>query len=723
MRLKEFLKDGGSIDSRWDSMSIPERISYIKQDLLKKGYTQNQTAAILGNLLQENTTLKTNTQNTKSGALGIAQWLGSRKTAIINQGKHSTITGQLDFLDKEIKGSAWTNNIGGKKAFFSIDDPAHLTRVFRKDFERPGEAEANDNKRIANAYKVLGLNVPTFNSKEQSPTYNPTSEESTIQPLSIQDTRQFLVDDRGSFQATSPEFGEFIRLENEKTQQEQKAKEAELRNQKIQAEIEQKSAERNQLISMIPQAQYVGSQYTQPQQFKQGGNTSDEEVYQTYERITGKPWVTAKEEGLTDGSYSKNMELQKALLESEKQNDNETSINKSNKELSNTSNITDNINQKTDLKEQYGYDAATDSYGEYQIEEVILPKKFKLPIKNQQQAISDYFSAKNAVNMTNTVNENPITNTDVIGDIKNIGKMLYSTIEDPVVKVITNSEDFIQQGFNYIDRRYLDDTEIKTQNIKINRSTKAPNKSHTNFLEDQINMTDINVGNGKAASGIINLGTNKFVSRNRGELDEVQNGKGIAITTFRPMTKDLDNGYKNFKEVLALKKNGSVAILDRSEIKKDIVEAITGTDRMPWEKIEVVKRKGKDYIKVESTPDFNGKVISMGGYNSGIGIGKTDQEYIPIDEANKYSKLIGGKVIIKSGDQQILVSGSFKNMYDAYQELAKKTKQTPQVYKLDNGSFNTTYFKEDDTITTDDLRKHQNRNNKGGHSLILLKNK
>ena len=52
-----------------------------------------------------------------------------------------------------------------------------------------------------------------------------------------------------------------------KGEKEQKAKEAELRNQEIQAEIEQKSAERNQLISMIPQAQYVGSQYTQPQQF------------------------------------------------------------------------------------------------------------------------------------------------------------------------------------------------------------------------------------------------------------------------------------------------------------------------------------------------------------------------------------------------------------------------------------------------------------------------
>ncbi len=37
-------------------------------------------------------------------------------------------------------------------------------------------------------------------------------------------------------------------------------------------------------------------------------------AYQTYERITGKPWATAKANGLTDGSASANLALQKKLL-------------------------------------------------------------------------------------------------------------------------------------------------------------------------------------------------------------------------------------------------------------------------------------------------------------------------------------------------------------------------------------------------------------------------
>ncbi len=44
-----------------------------------------------------------------------------------------------------------------------------------------------------------------------------------------------------------------------------------------------------------------------------------EKVYQVYERLTGKPWKTAKEEGLTDGSYQQNIRLVNQLREMEKQ--------------------------------------------------------------------------------------------------------------------------------------------------------------------------------------------------------------------------------------------------------------------------------------------------------------------------------------------------------------------------------------------------------------------
>jgi len=44
-------------------------------------------------------------------------------------------------------------------------------------------------------------------------------------------------------------------------------------------------------------------------QYSQGGT-----VAEIYERQTGKPWATAKAEGLTDGSYTKNIELRSKLL-------------------------------------------------------------------------------------------------------------------------------------------------------------------------------------------------------------------------------------------------------------------------------------------------------------------------------------------------------------------------------------------------------------------------
>jgi hypothetical protein len=44
-------------------------------------------------------------------------------------------------------------------------------------------------------------------------------------------------------------------------------------------------------------------------QYSQGGTVSE-----IYEQQTGKPWATAKTEGLTDGSYTKNIELRSKLL-------------------------------------------------------------------------------------------------------------------------------------------------------------------------------------------------------------------------------------------------------------------------------------------------------------------------------------------------------------------------------------------------------------------------
>lgn len=58
-------------------------------------------------------------------------------------------------------------------------------------------------------------------------------------------------------------------------------------------------------------------------------------VYQLYEQKTGKKWRTAREEGLTDGSYSANMEIRRKLLSGEEL----TPINSENKQTGNTASI------------------------------------------------------------------------------------------------------------------------------------------------------------------------------------------------------------------------------------------------------------------------------------------------------------------------------------------------------------------------------------------------
>lgn len=995
MRLKEFLKDGGdvnNVDNQWNNMSISARTNYIKNDLLRRGYTMNQAAAILGNLLQENRSLNTHTTNTSSGALGIAQWLGSRKKSIISQGKHSTISGQLDFLDQEIKGKgAWTNNIGGKNAFFNSDDPKRLTMIFRKDFERPGEHEARDDIRLKNTYNVLGQKyTPSeYDNNIQNNSTVSTGLPSDMKPVEYNDMKSYLKSNPNVIQYFNPEvqdeFYEQSKLENEKLQQDQLKSEAEYQNQQLQMMMQEKQKEKEQILSMIPQSNFVGSGNLQPNPLKlmqKGGWTpfskrsvnpeaiktfyndminsswykdrlrkngydsnldpanwfsdgaqneadfrsrrvqysrvnkidtkkipfsaqealrykdlnsagthwmprtneviykmnddlldyyniepmevvthemghaesagrlnnyefdllknnlsnrtesdhdrdpnenkadintlrynlfreglydpktgkyktktgrfeksllekvkssfmskrlrqnydddklemlmntiamNESDVYEQpvytqkggkvvseiWKEKTGLDWSEARNMGLTDGSYDKNIELLNRLKNNEIQiSTNPTQVQNQpeldfedlpknariipdvelNREysawVSDKKAVTDS-NMSLNRLERDGHvqlikgkndKIKTDQNGNY---------LYKILTNEYKDTFNNWIKTLNTGNteIPAPVVEQPKEKTRKSGflnSIESIVNDIGNTIEDGASDV----KDLFQQAYNYADRHFLDDTEVNTKKIVTSKPT--ANNKPKNVFDDQINMTDIEVGKGKAASGIINLNSNKFVSRNRGDFNEVKNGKGIAVTLFNPMNKDLDKSYKQFPEVMALKKDGSVEIMARDKVNKNDVEAITRTDRLPWDKLDIVNKNGKDYVKVENSNDFNGKIVSMGGYNSGIGVGKTNKEYIPIDEANKYSKLIGGKVVMKAGKQEILVSGSFKDMYEAYKLLEQKTKEKPVVYKLDNGSFNTTYFKDNNTIDSDDLRQHQNRNRGGGHALILL---
>lgn len=113
-----------------------------------KGLSINQARGILGNLMQES---KGNHQavNRTSGAIGIAQWLGSRKQKLHQRyGKNPSLQDQLNFIWEEL-------NTTEKDAFqklLNTNTVANATRAFAYHFERAGKNEMNINKRINYAY-------------------------------------------------------------------------------------------------------------------------------------------------------------------------------------------------------------------------------------------------------------------------------------------------------------------------------------------------------------------------------------------------------------------------------------------------------------------------------------------------------------------------------------------------------------------------------------------
>lgn len=124
--------------------------------LKDKGLSDDQVSAVMGNLEQESQ-LDPKAVNPSSGAFGIAQWMGDRKSGLDalakKKGKKNTdLDVQLDYLWSEmdkgydadmLKNAGWSKNAGLEKN----------TEAFASGFERMGVNEAMMGTRVSNAKK------------------------------------------------------------------------------------------------------------------------------------------------------------------------------------------------------------------------------------------------------------------------------------------------------------------------------------------------------------------------------------------------------------------------------------------------------------------------------------------------------------------------------------------------------------------------------------------
>ena len=136
--------------------------------LQQKGLAPHQAAGIVGNFAQES---NVNPNITNSiGAFGAGQWLGARKKALFDFAKRNgqdpaNLQTQLDFTMHELN----TTEKGAFNTLKGTKTSAEAAQVFRKKYERPGEHEANDNRRIQEARKLhpfqkggTKINFPKF---------------------------------------------------------------------------------------------------------------------------------------------------------------------------------------------------------------------------------------------------------------------------------------------------------------------------------------------------------------------------------------------------------------------------------------------------------------------------------------------------------------------------------------------------------------------------------
>jgi len=136
-----------------------ETLERIWDGIVSWGYTEEQAAAIIGNIAQESSFNATAVNSI--GATGLCQWLGGRRDMLYSfaakQGSTwSDLTTQLQFLCMEI---AWDESYAYASyqwsghaqdlAAFKTGTVEEAAVGFRKGFERCGEEEANDAVRIS----------------------------------------------------------------------------------------------------------------------------------------------------------------------------------------------------------------------------------------------------------------------------------------------------------------------------------------------------------------------------------------------------------------------------------------------------------------------------------------------------------------------------------------------------------------------------------------------
>lgn len=148
----------------------------VQSFLQSKGLNNKAIAGVMGNIQQESNFDTTNT-NKSSGAYGLFQWLGGRKTNLLNYAKEkgtsaSDIQTQLDFFWYELETSEKkTMSVLTSSNYETASDYA---AAFEKSFERSGGSALEKRKSYAETFYSLMGGGSSVSSTVNTSTTNKT---------------------------------------------------------------------------------------------------------------------------------------------------------------------------------------------------------------------------------------------------------------------------------------------------------------------------------------------------------------------------------------------------------------------------------------------------------------------------------------------------------------------------------------------------------------------
>jgi hypothetical protein len=316
--------------------------------------------------------------------------------------------------------------------------------------------------------------------------------------------------------------------------------------------------------------------------------------------------------------------------------------------------------------------------------------------------------------------------SDLIGESKSI------TPSVDVETTMTNwGTKFVKPKENLVSKKYVVDTKEIASSPSVDQDEYTSNSFAINLKANSINKFTV-LPNIHANSNVGNINDyyNNFTPVNGSLVFTIQNdvagGKEKPLTT---ISKE-DTWYKNAENII--KMNGNKLEVVKSKDVKEGDKVFKLTNKIfSFDDLDI--KDGK--INTVYDSNINALIPKVKSdaktYKSGSSfiIGLTDKKkspgYIPLDEATQYGKSRGGSFILFSEDldQQYMVGGSFKNLYDFYQNVKKiHPDKTFKVFASDTGSYSNSFFPKDGKIDGDVYRKSNNRNVWGEVQHLILMN-